>query len=69
MGYQISIWTITRIRKQIGLVRRMNIFNRKAIDEQMFEVLQRELDDGRITGYGRRHLYVYFRRQGYLVTQ
>ena len=69
IGYQISIWTITRIRKQIGLVRRINIFNKKAIDKQMFKVLQRELDNGRIAGYGRKHLHVYFRRQGHLVTQ
>jgi hypothetical protein len=69
MGYQISIWAVIRIRKQMGLVRRINVFDRKAMDKQMFEVLERELDDGRIAGYGRRHLYVYFRRQGHLVTR
>jgi hypothetical protein len=62
IGYQISIWTITRIRKQMGLIRRMNIFDKKAINEQIFEVLQRELDNGRIASYGQRHLHVYFRQ-------
>jgi hypothetical protein len=67
MGYQISIWAVTRIRKEMGLIRRINVFNRKAIDEQMFKVLHRELDDGLIAGYGKRHLHVYFRRQGQIV--
>ena len=39
IGYQISIWSIARIRKRIGLVRRINVFDKKAIDEQMFKVL------------------------------
>jgi len=53
----------------MGLVCRINVFDKKAIDEQMFKVLQRELDDRRIAGYGRRHLHVYFRQQGHLVTR
>jgi hypothetical protein len=69
MGYQISIWAVTRIRKELGLIRRMNVFDRKAMDDQMFETLRSELDDGRIAGYGRRHLHVYFRRQGHMVTR
>ena len=39
IGYQISIWTITRIKKQIGLICYINIFNKKAINKQMFKVL------------------------------
>jgi hypothetical protein len=39
MGYRISIWSIARIRKRIGLVRRINVFDKKAIDKQMFKVL------------------------------
>jgi len=62
IGYQISIWTITRIKKQMGLICRINIFDKKAIDKQMFKVLQRELDNRRIAGYRRRHLHIYFRR-------
>jgi hypothetical protein len=33
MGYQISIWAVTHIRKEMGLIRRINVFNRKAIDK------------------------------------
>jgi hypothetical protein len=51
-----------RIKKEMGLIRRINVFDRNAINKQMLEVLQRELDDGRIAGYGRRHLHVYFQR-------
>jgi hypothetical protein len=69
MGYQTSIWTVRRVRKEMGLIRYINVFDRKAIDKQMFEVLQKELDDGLIAGYGKRHLHVYFRRQGQIVTR
>ena len=69
MGYQISISAVTRVRKQMGLVRRMSVFNRQALDSQLFEILRRELDDGRVLGYGRGLLWTYFRRQGQLVTR
>ena len=69
MGYQLSIQAIIRIKKEIGLIRRINVFNKKAIDEQIFKVLQRELDNRRIASYKQRHLHVYFRQQGYLVIQ
>ena len=46
MGYQISIWLITRIKKQLSLMRYINIFNKKAINKQIFKVLQKELDNG-----------------------
>ena len=62
MGYQTSIQTIKRIRKEIGLIRRINVFDKKAIDKQMFKVLQRELDNRLIAGYSKRHLHVYFRQ-------
>jgi hypothetical protein len=39
MGYRISIWSIARIRKRMGLICRINIFDKKAIDKQMFKVL------------------------------
>jgi hypothetical protein len=38
----------------------MGIFERKERDTQLFEVLQEELDNGRIEGYRQRLLYNYF---------
>lgn len=46
----------------------MPTMDRQAADEQLFEILRSELDDGRIAGCGRRHLHVYFRQQGQLGT-
>src|SRR6266536_3177786 len=43
MGYQVLIWAVTRVRKQMGLVRRISVFNRQALDSQLFEILRREL--------------------------
>jgi len=53
-----------RIKKEISLICCINVFNKKVIDKQMFKVLYKELDDGLIASYNRRHLHVYFRRQG-----
>jgi arginine repressor len=69
LGYNASITGVTRIRRDLGLARRMTVTDRQAEDEQLFEILKNELDDGRIAGYGRRHLHVYFKQQGQLVTR
>jgi hypothetical protein len=53
----------------MGFVRRMSVFERKALDQQLFDVLKEELDDGRIAGYGKGLLYSYFKHQGRLVTR
>jgi hypothetical protein len=60
---------VTRLRKEIGLLRRMGVFERNERDAQLFQVLQEELNDRRIEGYGRRLLHDYFRKNGQLVTQ
>ena len=39
MGYRISIQFIARIKKRIGLIRRINVFNKKVINKQIFKVL------------------------------
>jgi hypothetical protein len=61
-GYTASITGVIRIYKKLGLIRRMTIMDRQAADEQLFAILQSELNNGRITGYGRRHLHIYFRQ-------
>jgi hypothetical protein len=68
-GYTASITGVVRIRKKLGLIRRMTTMDRQAADEQLFAILQSELNDGRVAGYGRRHLHAYFRQQGLLVTR
>ena len=62
IGYQTSIQIVKRVRKEMGLICYINVFDKKAIDKQMFKVLQRELDNKLIASYSKRHLYVYFRQ-------
>jgi hypothetical protein len=47
----------------MGLVRRLSVFDRRALDAQLFGVLKRERD------HGRGLLYTYFKRQGQLVSR
>jgi hypothetical protein len=53
----------------MGLRKRISVYDRQARDAQLFEILKAELDEGHLKGYGRRHLYTYFRKRGQLVTQ
>jgi len=68
-GYKTGLTGVTRIRIQMGLRRRMSVFDRQARDAQLFEILKAELDEGYLEGYGRRHLYTYFKKRGQLVTR
>jgi hypothetical protein len=68
-GYNINKFQVMRLRREIGLLRRMGVFERKERDTQLFEVLREELDNGRIEGYGRRLLHDYFRKNGQLVAR
>jgi hypothetical protein len=68
-GYIITLTGVKRIRLEMGLRRRMSVFDRQARDAQLFEILKAELDEGHLEGYGRRHLYTYFRKRGQLVTR
>jgi hypothetical protein len=68
-GYTASITGVVRICKKLGLIRRITTMDRQAADKQLFAILQSELNNRRITGYGRRYLHAYFRQQGLLVTR
>jgi G:T-mismatch repair DNA endonuclease (very short patch repair protein) len=56
LGFRVLITRVTRIRKKLGLVRRITALNRQEADTQLFDILRAKLDDGRIVGYRRRHL-------------
>jgi hypothetical protein len=68
-GYKISLTGLKRVRIEMGLRRRMSVFDRQARDAQLFEILKAELDEGYLEGYGRRHLYTYFKKRRQLVTR
>jgi hypothetical protein len=65
----ISVRAIERIRKELGLLRRMLVTERVELDKQVFHILKEELDQGAIEGYGRGLLHIYFKKMGYLVTR
>ena len=64
-GIDIENTQLARIRRDLGLVRRKTIEQRKEADIQLFELLTEEVKDGRIEGYGRRLLYTYFKNKGH----
>jgi hypothetical protein len=54
---------IGKLRRSMGLRRRLSLQERLVADEHLFEVLKRELDQGFIEGYGRGLLWSEFRRK------
>jgi hypothetical protein len=68
-GYRISEWSLRNIRKKLGLNRRVSRFNREEADRRLREVVQEELDNGLIEGYGRGYLYHHFRNQMHIVSR
>ena len=68
-GININTYQVTRLRREMGLLRRLSVFERAERDTQLFEILREELDSGRIEGYGRRLLRDYFQKMGHLVTR
>ena len=51
-GYQIGKTSLQRLRRQQRLWRRLSIFDRAALEEQLREPIKEELDKGSIEGYG-----------------
>jgi len=65
----ISERQVARIRKKMGFVRRMTIWERARADKQLIELVQQELDQGHIEGYGRSLLEKWFRQKGISTTR
>jgi hypothetical protein len=65
----ISERQVAKIRKKLGFVRRMTVWERKQADEQLIELVRKELDSGVIEGYGRGLLDAWFRRKGVVTTR
>ena len=68
-GYTIGKTGLKRLRKELGLIRRISRFDREKADEKLREVVLQELDKGLIEGYGRGYLYHHFRNQMHLVSR
>lgn len=68
-GYSVSTTALVRIRKELGMKRRINPGDADAADHAIQEVVQRELDNGFIEGLGRGNLFSYFRSQMHIVSR
>ena len=65
----ISVRQVAKIRKKIGFVRRMSVWERTQADKQLVQLVQEELDKGIIEGYGRGLLEKWFRKKGVSTTR
>jgi hypothetical protein len=69
-GIKISQSTLTAIRLRIGLQRRVvNPEDIQQTDDIVREAVREQLNSGRIEGYGRGHLYRFFRLKGYNIAR
>ena len=56
----ISNRQVAKIRKRIGFVRRMTVWECEAADKKLKQLVQKELDSREIEGYGRNLLNTWF---------
>jgi hypothetical protein len=68
-GYQIAIWGLQRLRKEMGLIRRVSPFDSEAVRIQTLEIVQKKLEKGTILPYGRRLLYDHFQSEGHIISR
>jgi hypothetical protein len=68
-GYKISYWTLQRIRREMGLVRRISPSDVEEVETKLLEIVQKELDNGFIEGLGRNNLHAYFRSRMHIVSR
>jgi hypothetical protein len=68
-GYSLNKRGLQRLRKKIGLLRRVSLQNREEADQLLLSLVQKELDKGTIEGFGRGNLYTYFRNSMHIVSR
>jgi len=64
-GWRVHKQTVARIRISQGIRRRFSAFQRQVAVETLWKIIEQELDNGSIEGYGRRLLQVHFKRLGH----
>jgi hypothetical protein len=68
-GYQIGIGGLRNLRKRLNLHRRSSNEQFAEHEDEFRLVVQQELDNGTIEGYGRNYLYTYFRSQQHIISR
>jgi hypothetical protein len=67
--FKVEKWSLARMRRNMGLWRRLSVFDRAQQEDQLREAIKEELDKGTIEGYGKGLLYTHFRAAGYIATR
>ena len=68
-GHKIELTGLVRLRKQLGCVRKKSEQEQIEAEQLFRDVIQKELDEGIIEGYGRNLLYTHFRTKGHLISR
>ncbi len=68
-GHQRGFIGLVRLRKEMGIDRRVAPDNRREADAELLSMVQKELDKGTIDGYGKSSLYAHFRTMGITVSR
>ena len=68
-GYQIGQDALIRVRKEMGLRRKVLSEDKAESDKELEHIVRTELERGNIQGYGKTALYYHFRTQGYVASR
>lgn len=68
-GYSLTHRALVRIRKELGITRRISVHNREEADQELKKIVEAEFEKGPARGYGRGLLYYHFRSQGHVVSR
>ena len=68
--FEIGEQRLVRIRKELGLLRRISTIEEgQAADVQLRQIVRDELEKGTIQGFGRGYLYTHFRGLGHIASR
>ena len=68
-GFTIAPRALQRIRKSMGIYKRVSVFNKAEADAEAERLVRQELDSGVIDGFGRGQLFYHFRTQGNIISR
>ena len=66
---EVAVKTLSRLRKDMDLWRRLSVFERSQQEAGLEEIIRDELNEGPIEGYGHRLLYTHFKISGVIATR
>ncbi|KAL2043709.1 hypothetical protein N7G274_003228 [Stereocaulon virgatum] len=68
-GMSISYSNVARLRRKLGIRRRVRAGDYDIAWEELIAIVEREFHEGMLRNYGRNFLYAHFRRSQYLVSR